>query len=106
MNGLWKDFPADEGGNFFQLAKVLGVTLQDTDNGTYQVADTLKEYNTLKEYALGHGIPEDYLQSKGWQIVKHYSNRPAIEYPTATGKRYRFIDGNKPFLMNITNFIY
>lgn len=56
-----------------------------------------RSFDTLAEYAAYQGAPESAFVAAGWQMrpVMH-RDRPALEYRTATGPRWRFIDGDKP----------
>lgn len=64
---------------------------------------TLRRYGSLSEYATQQGAPESAFIDAGWkpQIVQHSDpntgkRRPAIEFKTDTGLRWRFSDGDKP----------
>src|SRR5687767_3755488 len=57
---------------------------------------TKRGYTGLDDYATGHGTTGDVYRAAGWRDGITRRGRPALEFPTATGKRYRLIDGEKP----------
>lgn len=90
-HGAWKDFSADTGGSLYELAEHLGI---DTPKRT-PVESSLREYRGLADYAQSKGVPVDAFINAKW-FETHYMNRPALQFPTAGGVRYRFLDGAKP----------
>lgn len=58
---------------------------------------TKRAYAGLEDYSLAHNAPLEAWTKAGWkaQIVQR-RNRPALEFTTASGPRWRFIDGAKP----------
>lgn len=90
-HGTWKDFPANEGGSLYQLARELGVPLPQTG----AAPSTKRLYADLSEYASAHGVTASVFAAAGWQDTT-YQKRPALLIPTATGPRWRFVDGNEP----------
>lgn len=49
----------------------------------------------LEQYELSHGIPSGTLKRLGW-LVERRKGRPAIRFPTASGPRWRYMDGEQP----------
>ena len=54
-----------------------------------------RPYKDLADYAQQHGIDAAVLTAAGW-AEGVYQGRQCIVMATATGKRYRFLDGDKP----------
>lgn len=90
--GTYYDHVSEERGTLYELATLLGLRI--TQQG--QVEDSLRAYRSLDEYAELHGVNADYLRKNGWSDVVQYQGRPALRFKTATGDRWRFIDGNNP----------
>jgi len=80
----------EQRGSLFKLAKLLGIEVRTTE-----VENTKRTYANMEEYAKAHGITVDVLKKFMWKQVV-YQNRPALEFPTRTGSRWRFLDGKKP----------
>ncbi|MEP6985143.1 MAG: hypothetical protein ABI970_06085, partial [Chloroflexota bacterium] len=51
-----------------------------------------RSYSSLADYAAQQGIPEAAFMASGWRLTT-YKGRPALQYPTATGPRWRYLDG-------------
>lgn len=51
-----------------------------------------RSYSSLADYAAQQGIPEAAFMASGWRLTT-YKGRPALQYPTATGNRWRYLDG-------------
>ena len=94
-NGTWFDHVEGRGGNFFQLAKELGVELQDIDDARIPVASTKRTYTGLEDYAKAHGTTAEFMTKAKWSEMT-YQDRPALRFVTDTGMRYRFLDGQNP----------
>ena len=103
MTGGFHDKVSDEKGNFYTLADKLGVEL--VKDHRPDVGQSLRKYETFKDYAESHGLTTEYMQRAGWEYVESYTDfdfdgkkfpRPALLYTTDTGKRVRFLDGKKP----------
>src|SRR5688572_11134544 len=47
-------------------------------------------------YAKAHHTTWDVYKAAGWRDGIIHNGRPALEFTTATGKRYRFTDNKKP----------
>lgn len=100
-HGAWDDKSGGESGSLYDLAKRLKIELPQQDRPAPE--DTLIEYRNLAEYAARHGVPESAFVAAKWAKEPALTNHPgsdrqrlALEFPTATGKRYRFVDGQKP----------
>lgn len=89
--GAWYDHRDNEGGSLFDLAKRLGI---EVESGK-PVPTTKREYRGLKDYAHAHGVPPEVLLNAGWREDK-YKGRPALKFPTRSGDRWRFLDGQQP----------
>jgi hypothetical protein len=95
-HGAWIDHKTDERGSLYDLAAHLGVPLPDRA----PVLTSKRPYGGLADYAESHGIPADELKRWGWTECVYTDagkQRPALTYPTRTGKRWRFLDGQKPY---------
>ncbi len=90
-HGTYFDHVEGAGGSLYQLAERLGIPLPERAPATV----TKRAYSGLAEYAEAHGAPADAYERAKWVEVKH-NGRAALEFPTASGSRWRFIDGNKP----------
>lgn len=93
--GAWHDKVTDEGGSLYDLANKLGIALPER----HAAADTKRAYSGLDEYAQAHGISTEELARAKWTVTTH-QGRPALMYPTQTGNRFRFLDGDKPHYIN------
>lgn len=85
---------SDIKGSLYELAKHLGLSIS---RAYTPVGSTKKGYTGLAEYAEAHGATEaDYIAA-GWsKEVNTIKGRKALEFKTRGGKRWRFIDGQKP----------
>jgi hypothetical protein len=54
-----------------------------------------RSYSSLADYAQQQGAPIEAFIAAGWRGTVH-KGRPALEYDTATGKRWRYLDGLEP----------
>lgn len=89
--GKYHDFVSEDSGSLYQLAKHLGIEVPTTQ----PVADTKRVYRGMADYARAHGVEGAVLSKAGWRETT-YQGRPALEFPTQTGSRWRFLDGEKP----------
>lgn len=81
-------------GSLYQLAAHLGIKPARTFE---RVEPTKRKYHGLKDYAEAHGVTEDVYKEWHWSPeVKRINGRPALEFMTRGGKRWRFMDGQKP----------
>lgn len=88
--GKWHDHVSDEGGNFITLAQRLGLSLPGRFHET-----TKRVYQRLADYADAHYAPESAFIQAGWTETRH-KGRHALTFKTATGSRFRFLDGDVP----------
>lgn len=94
-HGVWFDHVSGEQGSLYQLANKLGIeTPLATRNET-----TKRGYDGLDDYARTHHVPADVLRQAGWNETT-YKSRPALAFPTASGTRWRFLDGETPPYLN------
>lgn len=91
-HGAYFDHVSQEAGSLYDLARVLGVEIAGPGA---PVASTKRAYNGIDDYARAHGVTANVLKRAGWSEVV-YQNRPALKFKTATGDRWRFLDGEKP----------
>lgn len=89
--GAFFDHVSGDKGSLKELAARLGIL---NESSRQSVATTKRTYTGLADYAKAHGLTPDQLASWHWREVT-YMNRPALEYATKTGNRWRFIDGLK-----------
>lgn len=94
-NGAYFDHVSGESGSLYQLAEKLGIPLPERKVAT----NTKRQYEGLADYARAHGVSEEVFAAVGWKETTH-GDRPALSFPTATGERYRFLDGKKPSYIN------
>lgn len=96
-HGAYYDHVSSESGSLYELAEKLGVEVERR-----QIADTKRTYTGLDDYATAHGIEVSVLAAAGWKVAgqvwdaTNAKERPALVFPTKSGDRYRFIDGEKP----------
>jgi len=98
-HGAFYYFPPDTGGTIkqgtlYELADALGVPKGDAQDSA--IIGTKRGYRSLREYALVHGVEPEVFEAAGWREEEHYTGRPALSFPTESGKRFRFLDGKKP----------
>lgn len=98
-HGAYYDHVTQERGSLYQLATKLGV---ETPN-TQAVASTKRAYDGLEDYAKAHGVTAEIMARAGWQEEKH-GGRRALSFVTRTGKRWRFVDGNKPNYRSVNGY--
>lgn len=96
--GTFDDKTHGDNGSLYALAKRLGIEPTRRDIGS-----TKHGYKDMAEYAVAHGITAEVLTAAGWEQTI-YENRPALSFPTANGRRYRFLDGKEPPYINVTGY--
>lgn len=92
-HGAFNDFHADANpasGSLYDLAKHLGIAIPLS----VPVANTKRSYTGMEDYAKAHGITGDNLRRWQWSETTH-QGRPALQFMTRTGVRWRFLDGAK-----------
>lgn len=101
--GAFDDKGGGQSGSLYELANLLGIATESHQDGRTAVLDSNKPYQTLADYATFKGVPEAVFLAAKWSAQPIMTNspgkkeqRPAFEFPTAGGKRYRFSDGGKP----------
>ncbi len=98
-HGAYYDHVFEESGSLYELANKLKIGLPDrTEIGT-----TKRAYTGLEDYATAHGVPKSIFERAGWKETTR-QDRPALEFPTETGKRWRFMDGNKPKFKSVFEY--
>lgn len=101
-HGAFDDKAGGQSGSLYELATLLNIPIESHEDGRTAVLDSNRVYNTLADYAAFKGVPESVFISAKWSqpIMTNTpgkkEQRPAFEFPTAGGKRYRFCDGGKP----------
>lgn len=92
-HGAFKDFNAahePNSGSLYDLAKNLGIAIPSS----VPVENTKRAYAGMEDYAKAHGITGDVLRRWQWTETT-YQGRPALQFMTRTGARWRFLDGAK-----------
>lgn len=89
--GAFFDHVSQESGSLYDLAERLGIELPRTA----PVLPTKRPYAGIQDYAEAHGVTAEVLRDAGWHETIHLG-RPALAFKTATGTRWRFLDGEKP----------
>jgi len=95
-HGAWRDGPAGRGGSLYELAEQLGV---EPGHKPAEPVNTKRSYFGIEDYAHAHGVPIDAYTLAGWEETIH-NGRPALQIPTTTGPRWRYLDGEKPAYIN------
>lgn len=93
-HGAWMDHASDERGSLYDLAQRLSI-----ETPRANVASTKRSYNDMADYAAAHGLDPAELERWMWSEVT-YKKRPALQFMTKTGKRWRFLDGEKPYYIS------
>ena len=89
-HGTWMDQVSGEAGSLYELAGKLGLPTPGA-----APAATKRGYSGLDDYAQAHGVPGTAYTRWGWHATTR-DGRAALEFPTASGPRWRFLDGSKP----------
>lgn len=90
-HGAYYDHVTGERGSLYELAERLGVARPERQ----PEPTTKRAYSGLGEYAAAHHTPAAAFRRAMWEETQK-DGRPALKFPTNTGDRYRFLDGNKP----------
>lgn len=99
-HGQYYDGPADKGGSLYELAQEIGV---EAGARPLEPINTKRSYISLGDYAQAHGVPAEVFSAAGWEETVHNA-RPALRIPTASGDRWRYLDGEKPSYMNASGY--
>jgi hypothetical protein len=94
-HGAYHDFVSGESGSLYDLAKHLNIDLPQKDDKA-PIVTTKRAYTGIADYAAAHGLTADDLARWRWREVLK-QNRLALEFETRTGKRWRYLDGKKPY---------
>lgn len=94
-HGAYYDHASGEKGSLFELGDALGLARPELKPAQL----TKRTYTDIRDYARAHGLTVADLHRAGWESVT-YMNRPALSFPTQNGKRYRFLDNQKPVYIN------
>lgn len=94
-HGAFFDHVTGEKGSLYQLATQLKLETPKQSS----VSDTKRKYDGLADYAKAHFVDADAFSKAGWRETTHL-NRPALAFKTASGERFRFIDGEQPEYIN------
>lgn len=95
-HGAYYDHVSGESGSLYQLAEALGIEPNRT-----AISTTKRTYESLDDYARAHGVTAEIMRAAGWKDCEQVYDaaakrkRPALPFETASGTRYRFIDGDK-----------
>ena len=93
-HGAFFDHVSEQSGTLYDLAQQLGIDLPPLPS-RQSIATTKRAYSNLDEYAQAHGVDAEVFRAANWSDLT-YQNRPALAFTTATGTRYRFLDGENP----------
>lgn len=99
-HGTGFDHVTKQGYSLYQIAEALGIETPKADS---EQPTTKRGYDSLDDYAKAHGVDGDMFRSALWQETT-YQGRKALEFPTATGKRWRFLDGGKQKFTSVQGY--
>lgn len=94
-HGAFQDFVSGESGSLYDLARYLGIAIPTVT----PITSTKRAYAGIEDYARTHGVQISVLHFWQWRETIH-QGRPALEIPTASGNRWRFLDGDKPHFIS------
>lgn len=101
-HGTYFDHVSEEKGTLYGLAIKLGIT---PTREYPEVQDSKRVYRNLEEYAALKGIPaQAFIDMKWTAEIVTVTGRPAIEFMTQGGKRWRFLDGEKPPFISVPGY--
>lgn len=86
--GVFYDQVHGDAGTLYQLAAKLGIETPKLG----QAENTKRAYTGLADYAAAHGVTAEVFTAAQWVEVE-YQGRKALQFPTKSGLRYRFLDG-------------
>ena len=96
--GAFKDHATSEGGSMADLARHLGVSIDNPQKPiSFQTTRKMPEKETFETFCDERKFDVDYLRET-WSVRETvHLGRPALQYPTQIGvKRIKYLDGNKP----------
>ncbi len=94
-HGAYYDHVTGESGSLYELAERLGIEVNQPNNQKNPASETKRSYKGLAEYSAAHGVDKSVFKDAGWEEWKS-EGRLALRFPTPTGNRLRFLDGEKP----------
>lgn len=101
-HGTYFDHASDEKGSLYELAEKINI---EPTRKLPAVEQSKRSYKSLDEYAAVKGIPVQAFIDMHWKPeIVTVTKRPALEFPTQGGKRWRFIDGEKPPFISETGY--
>lgn len=110
-HGAFDDKAGGDSGSLYDLAGRLGIAPESMYTARTAVLDSNQVYSDLKAYAEFKGVPVDVFLKAKWSAETVMTNnpgtkdmRPAFEFQTKTGKRYRFADGQKPKFKSVKGY--
>lgn len=98
-HGAYYDHVTKEEGSLYDLAQHLGVAIP----ALQPIVSTKRKYSGIEDYAKAHGLTPAELIEWQWRETI-YQNRPALEYLTHGGRRWRFLDDQKPRYKSEENY--
>lgn len=104
-HGVWYDHAARAGypekGTLYELAKHLNIDLPNIT----PAAESKRSYKNLAEYAELKGVPVTAFTDMHWNAeLVTVTQRPAIQFPTRGGLRWRFVDGKAPYFISESGY--
>lgn len=96
-------FKCDEDYKLHVVAESLGLDPKQYYEKSVEVVDTRRPYEGLADYARAHGLTAEELSAWHWRECER-QGRPALEFPTTSGPRWRFLDGKKPYYKHIEGY--
>lgn len=101
-HGAFYDHVSGDKGSLYELARLLNIEPPQTDKP--EVVSTKRKYSGRNEYAIRHGLTSDELERFQWRETMK-GDRLALEFPTRGGRRWRYLDGNKPFYTSEQGYV-
>jgi len=103
-HGAYYDHVSGESGSLYELAGRLGIKVNRPNTQKYPASKTKRKYKDLEDYAQEHGVDASIFIEAGWTFVIK-QNRPALEFSTISGLRWRFLDGEKSEFKHIWKYV-
>jgi hypothetical protein len=98
--GAYYDHVSQDKGSLYELAQQMGIPI----NAVTPVENSKRDYTGMRDYAKAHGIDDAILLAWHWRETDHKGRR-ALEFPTRTGVRWRFLDGRKPHYISEPGYV-